>query len=215
METADFNYNDFNDTNEADKSLLVKFYLKQVQDKTKTIEQGRPVFREKEYIDIRTAGTRSDAVVRPATPADKKRFPRHYEAFQKRIEMPEEGTPLSEWPLLSRSQVEELAYYNIKTVEQLAVVSDGNAQAFMGMQGLKAKAKEFLEYSNAHVEASQLKEELKRRDDLIEKMQEQLDTLMAAHAKTPEPEVESKVPEAVSEVVKAPVKRRRRAPKEE
>ena len=58
-----------------------------------------------------------------------------------------EGTPLAEWPIMSRSQVEELSFHNVKTVEQLVAMSDSLASQFMGMNGLKAKAKMWLEDS--------------------------------------------------------------------
>lgn len=178
METYETDHNIFSQQqNEADKALLVRFLTKSIQDKTQSAKEGRPIFREKEYIEIRFPGNRTDAVARPATEADKARFPEHYKAFKNRIEMPEIGTPLSEWPAISRSQAEELSFYNIKTVEQLASVNDQQGQKFMGFQGLRQKAKEFLELSKSVVEASQLRDELKQRDDLIAKMQAQLDRL--------------------------------------
>ena len=121
MAIADFNHEDFQSTQqqEQDSTLLVKFYIKAVADKTATAEQGRPIFREREYIDIRIPGSR-DGAARPATFRDQQRFPKHYQAFKQRIDQPSEGTPLVEWGMISRSQAEELAFKNIKTVEQLA-----------------------------------------------------------------------------------------------
>jgi len=186
METFESDHNIFDaQQNEADKALLVKFYLKSVQDSSASSAEGRPIYREKEYIEIRFPGNRTDAVARPATPADKQRFPRHYDAFKQRIEMPVEGTPLTEWPAISRSQAEELSFYHIKTVEQLANVSDSNGTQFMGFNGLRQKAKEFIELSKSAVEASELKLELEKRDNQIAALQAQIDKLVSYSGSEP------------------------------
>ena len=147
MQTAEFNHNDFDSSaqNKLDENLLVKFFTKQKEDKTASLAEGRPIFKDIECVDIKVPGQRSGGACRPATYRDKQRFPRHYAAYKQREEMPQEGTPLSEWALMSRSQVEELSYHNVKTVEQLLSMSDTLASQFMGMNNLKAKAKSWLE----------------------------------------------------------------------
>ena len=129
-----------------------------------------------EYIDIRIPGSR-DGAARPARFADKQRFPRHYAAFQQRIELAEEGTPLTEWPVVSRSLADEMAFFNIKTVEQLANVNDNVAGQFMGAQMYKQKAKAWLERAKEDVTVDKLKEELAQRDHLLKSLQEQVDKL--------------------------------------
>lgn len=146
MQTADFDHSLFEQGNsEGDKNLLVKFFNKPRPDKEKSLTEGRPIFKEVCYVDICVAGSRTGRICRPATLRDKSRFPRHYEAFINRQEMPIEGTPLVEWPLLTRSQAEEFAFLNVKTVEQLATMPDSNAGKFMGGNALKQKAKDWLE----------------------------------------------------------------------
>ena len=80
---ADINHEDFLQTHqsEQDEKLLVKFYYKTVKDVGASEEQRRPVFKEREYIDIRIPGSRGTGAARPATLRDRKRFPRHYAAF--------------------------------------------------------------------------------------------------------------------------------------
>jgi hypothetical protein len=118
MQTADFNHNDFAQTAEADKSLMVRFYEKSVHNRMESAKKNRPIFKDKIYIEIRVAGQRDPQACRPVTHADKQRFPLHWEAYEKRMSAPVEGMPLVEWPKVTRSQCEELAYLNIKTVEQ-------------------------------------------------------------------------------------------------
>jgi hypothetical protein len=180
MAFADVNYTDFETSNQAevDKTLLVKFYYKSVQDQAATRAEGRPIFREKTYIDIKVPGQR-DGAARPATADDKSRFQRHYDAFKARIELPVDGTPLAEWPLITGSTVEEMSFMNIKTVEQLADLSDNLAGKFMGAQNFKAKAKAWLERAKKELTAESLQHELADRDALLVDMQLQLDDLRA------------------------------------
>ena len=148
MQQAEFNHNDFADTAEADKSLMVKFFYKERPDSAKSEELGRPVFKEVAYIELRVAGQRDVQACRPATVADKQRFPRHFDAFERRVEAPTEGMPLSEWPQITRTQAEELAFLNVKTVEQMATVKDSNISNMMGGYGLREKAQKWLEIND-------------------------------------------------------------------
>ena len=148
MQQAEFNHNDFADTAEADKSLMVKFFYKERPDSTKSEELGRPVFKEVAYIELRVAGQRDVQACRPATVADKQRFPRHFDAFERRVEAPTEGMPLSEWPQITRTQAEELSFINVKTVEQMASVKDANIGNMMGGYSLREKAQKWLEVND-------------------------------------------------------------------
>ena len=169
---------DFQHQNQSkmDEGLLVRFYVKPKHDMRKSQEEGRPVFVDTEYVEIRTPGSR-DAVARPATQRDINRFPRHYQAFKDRTDMPEEGTPLIEWPVMTRSMAEELSFYNIKTVEQLIAMPDEKAQQFMGLMGLKHQAKEWLELTKEYASASELKDELAKRDDEIAQLKAAVEAL--------------------------------------
>lgn len=180
MQTADFDYTDFDpqNQNKADQTLLVKFYYDSLPDKRATSEQGRPMFKEVEIIDIRIPGQR-DGVVRPATERDKARFPQHYTAFKNRTEAPVEGTPLAEWPLVSRSFADQLSFLNVKTVEQLAEMADNTHHQIPGIQNYKQKAKDWLEYTKDDAIVSKLRDEVTERDEKIEELTGTLETLLA------------------------------------
>jgi uncharacterized coiled-coil protein SlyX len=183
MGIADYDASDFEQGRQAeqDSKLLVKFYYRTVPDAGKSEEQGRAVFKEQEYVSVRVPGRGRSGAVRPATARDKKRFERHYVAFKQRVELPETGTPLSEWPVVSRSLSETLAFMGIKTVEHLANIDDNIASGIMGGNTLKRKANEWLERAKQDVSVDQLTDELAKRDTLIANMQEQLDMLTSEH----------------------------------
>jgi hypothetical protein len=168
MQTADFDVTDFDKSKQSklDENLLVKFYYETVPDKTQTLEQGRPISKEVVFVSILVAGTTSGAV-RPARPNDIARFPRHHAAFMARVELPTEGTPLTEWPVIARSMCEQFAFMNIKTVEQLAALNDNLCSQIMGGNGFKRKAQEFLEYASDMKDASDKLELKKSNEELV------------------------------------------------
>ena len=180
IQALDYDHTDFDHgmQDAADQTLLVKFYYKSVKDLDKSAEEGRPIFKEKEYIEITVPGQR-DSVVRPATTRDKGRFPRHYSAFQQRVEMPSEGTPLAEWPAINRSLADELAFRNIKTVEQLADLNDNAMYSIQGSQGFKQKAKDWLAQAKGDSVASQLRDELDAKDATIAEQAALLESAIA------------------------------------
>lgn len=180
--TAEYNVHDFmpNSQREADKGLLVKFFVKPRQDSGATKREGRPIFRDVEYIDIKVPGNRNTAACRPATEDDKQRFSDHYRAFKDRTENEmDTGTPLIEWPVMSRSMAEELAFFNVKTVEQLCTMADTQASKFMGLFSIRDKARLWL--ANAEKEKPMWEMDQKIRDQRkeINELQASIKKLMA------------------------------------
>ncbi|HZH06909.1 MAG TPA: hypothetical protein VEY69_09565, partial [Lautropia sp.] len=84
------------------------------------------------------------------------------------------GTPLSMVPWLTRSQVEELAYFKVKTVEHLAAISDANVSSIGPIQALKQRAIDFLKAAAGAAPLEQLRAELSEKDTQIEAMKRQL-----------------------------------------
>lgn len=175
MQTAEFNVDDFDQKNQSnlDEKLLVKFFYKTRPDKAETEKQGRPMFKEVVYIDIRVPGNNSGGACRPARSTDIDRFPKHYAAFKNRVEAPVEGTPLTEWPLITRSMVDTFAFMNVKTVEQLADLNDTYATQVMGGLTFKQKAKEYLEYAKELQEIEDKKELTRLNSQLLDQNAEQ------------------------------------------
>jgi hypothetical protein len=134
----------FEDRYSDDKKVWVRFYMNSVEDRVASEAAGRPIFVEKEYVEIRSPGNETNIVNRPVMDLDRNRFPRHYEMFKRGIENPMIGTPLVEVPWIKRSMADELKYVKIITVEQLAEVTDDICGRIPGLYDLKAKAREYL-----------------------------------------------------------------------
>ncbi len=190
MQTAEYDVNSFghNAQHEEDKKLLVKFLVKPRQDRAASAIEGRPIFKDTEYVDIRIPGDRTGGVSRPASYGDKQRFAAHYAAFRARTEVPLEGTPLAEWPLITRALAEELAFHNVKTVEQLSTMADVHSGKFMGLNSLKAKALKWLEQASEEAKVHELQDALAERDERITVMEGQIAQLLASQTAEVSPE---------------------------
>ncbi len=171
----------------GDEQLLVKFYLHPRLNAQKSDEAGRPIYDEVEYISIKVPGSRNE-YNSPAKQRDKDRFPEHYRRFKERIETEVvSGTLLEEWPVVSRSQVEELRFFNIRTVEQLASSPDSAAANMTGFLTLKQKAKAFLELA-AETAAQEKLQAAEARIAELERKLEELATPRRGRRKKVEPD---------------------------
>jgi hypothetical protein len=197
--------NDFTEAaaTEMDAKLLVRFFLKDCLDKTETEKEQRPIYREKEYVEIRVPGKRDAQACRPATHHDKQRFPRHYKAFKERTEAPTVGTPLTEWTQIGRGQCEQLSFLNIKTVEQLAGASDTHLSKIHGGYTLKQAASEWLVAADS-ARAVKENEALKAR---LAALEEQIAGMQPAAV--PDEEMPPELPENSAEDAPKPRRHRR------
>lgn len=145
-QVADFDVADFEDT-ESTKGTYARFYISPIQNMRLSEEQGRPIFEDKEYIEIMSAGNANSIVGRIATERDKRRYSRVYAMFKAGDDDQLVGTRLTEIPWIKRSQIEELTYRKIRTVENLAEISDQDCN-MPGMYELRKKARAWIQSSN-------------------------------------------------------------------
>ena len=107
---------------------FVEFYIHAKQNNFKTKEEGRPIFEDREWVRIQFPGDMRTVMEREVREEDKIKYQAEYSAFKTGQEVPAEGTPIREWPEVGRSQAEEFSSLGIRTVEDLANLSDGFAQ---------------------------------------------------------------------------------------
>jgi hypothetical protein len=161
----------------APEPVFVRFGLHPKQNQEKTAEAGRPIFDDVEYVEIMVPGDKQNMIHRPVTARDRARFPRQYAAWKENKTVAQTGTPLEEWSGISRSQVEELRFFNVRTVEQLAGISDGNATNIGPIQALKAKALDFVDRAKGSAPTDKLRMELLERDKEIATLRSQVKEL--------------------------------------
>lgn len=170
-----------------DRSLYVRFFLEPVHNKNRSKAEGRPVYEDELFIEISAPADKTSVVIRPATDADKLRFPRHWAVFEKEGGEGVVGTPLKEWPLVSVSQIKEWNAMGIYTVEQLAGMSDNNVAKLMGGLVFREKARTWLAAAKEAAPMAAMQDELKKRDDVIAMMQRQIAELTSAPAADTKP----------------------------
>ena len=182
------------DENNADSRLQVRFYKRPVQQEQESLEAGRPIFKEFDFVHICVAGDTLTEIDTYALPSHKARFPIQWANYMNRVGANEPdivGTPVSEWPIVSKSQAEELRALKFHTVEAIANASDLQLQrlgmaAGMSPYAFRDKAKAFLnlainaaETDKREQEINALKEELAKKDQETAKMKAETDAKLA------------------------------------
>jgi hypothetical protein len=185
----------------ADARLAVQFYKKSVKQDDASNEAGRPIFKEFDFVRIMIPGDNLTEIDTYAQESHKQRFPRQWAHYQNQVGSHQDivGTPLEQWPQVTRSQAEELRGLKFHTVESIAECSDQQLQrigmvAGMSPHNFRLKAKAFLNLASDSAEVAQREEELqalKAENDKIKAetdaklaaMQEQMSALLATVAK--------------------------------
>lgn len=123
----------------------VKIYKDTWVDVAASDKEGREIWREDIILEVFLPGGNSTAQrLKNLTDSDRRLYAEEIARFQSGEEEKMDGTPLEKMPELKKSMVKELEFFNIKTVEQLALAPDNVMQKFMGGSGIRDKAKEFI-----------------------------------------------------------------------
>jgi len=189
------------DVQGADARLAVQFYKKSVKQDIASDEAGRPIFKEFDFVKIMIPGDNLTEIDTYAQNSHKQRFPRQWAHYQNQMGSHEDviGTPIDQWPQVTRSQADELRGLKFHTVESIADCSDQQLQrigmvAGMSPHNFRLKAKAFLNLANNSAEVAQREAEMQalraendkikaETDAKLAAMQEQMSALLAAVAK--------------------------------
>ena len=188
----------------ADSRLAVQFYKKSMKQEDASAEAGRPIFKEFDFVRIMIPGDNLTEIDTYAQESHKQRFPRQWAHYQNQVAGHEDiiGTPIDQWPQVTRSQADELRGLKFHTVESIADCSDQQLQRIGMVAGMspfnfRLKAKAFLNLASDSAEVAQREAELQalrqendkikaETDAKLAAMQEQMSALLAAVAeKTP------------------------------
>ena len=158
-----------------------KFESRPEENAEKTRAAGHAVFDDVDYVTWYSIGDNLKA-----TSCSAKKLPKFYphiwavakplyEAWKAGQDDPVNGTPLTEWPAISRAMVETLRGLNVRSVEDLAEVNDAALQRMgMGSRALRDKARAWLQ---AAQQQGRVAEQLKERDDQISALRGENDIL--------------------------------------
>lgn len=126
-----------------------RFFMDPVEDHAASAREGRPIFKERELVQILQPGSPNQPTFE-VNDEHRRRWPDQYAQFRAGQEQSLNGWPLEQWPVLTRAMVLELKALQIATVEQLAAMSDVHLQQIrMGGRRLRDLAKAALDEAEA------------------------------------------------------------------
>lgn len=167
----------------TENGSIVEFYRDAVQNNFKSGKEGRPIYDEKDFIRITTPGDTRTVVVELANDVHKRQYPKSWDAYSKGMDEVQEGTPISQWNQASLSQAKELAHFNVRTVEQLATVSDTNLQHMgPGYQALRTRAQKYIKTTHDDADSTKAERENEQLREQNALLKEQIEALKATLA---------------------------------
>jgi hypothetical protein len=162
-----------------DSGLFVKFSL----EARKNPHTGE--WENLEYITLHVPGDKTNIPHRPVEAKDRQRFSRAYEAWKKGLGAVHEGQPLKDWAAITPAEVHTLAQSNVYTVEQLAAVSDANAQAIGPILALRDKAQRHVAQSKQSAPLEEMARKMAEQEAQIRRLTELLESQTAPEAEAP------------------------------
>lgn len=167
-----------------DKGLLVEFVEDAVHQEFESNQAGRAIYKQTAFLSIIYPGDKTKRTYRPAMDIDKRRFPLQWAAFEKGEKAIENGTPITQWNYLSKSQALELKHMGFWTVELLANATDQAISSLIGGNMIREQARTFItatkddsKFTAMTAENEKLKERLTEQNNIIETMKTRLDAL--------------------------------------
>lgn len=150
----------------------VIFETRAIQNRTKTLAAGIPVYDNVNYALITSAGSKdchekiaeewlrqikTQSLEGKYDPQHLAFFELRFAEWQKGNELPENGTPLKMWPQATPADIAQLHAAKIYTVEDLAALPESGFQLLgMGARVLKEKAQAWLGGSDKGKQAEQI-----------------------------------------------------------
>lgn len=155
-----------------DDTLWVEFYTEAVEHPNKSLEAGRPIFEDREFVKIKFPADNKRVHTAPAHEMHyvshmktqmtyAKRFPKHYAVFKEENADFVVGTTLDAAPFLTPAKRAELRAQNVRTVEQLANLPDSALRKLgMGARDMVEQAQAFLKAADSTSEIADLRRQL-------------------------------------------------------
>jgi len=167
------------------KGLLVKFYMDAVHLKAQSEVEGRPIFEDREFVEIIPIGDTKTVVTKPVTDMERQRFPEEYAVFKRGIERTFTGTPLNQWPIMLPSQIKQFNHFNVYTIEQLSELDDiaigrigpGTRDFVEKAKAFIAKAKGSADVQRFASENLEMKAKIEEQDRIIRELASKVEAM--------------------------------------
>lgn len=166
---------------EVKETARPRFFVQPVQNEAKTLQEGRPIFESKRFVELKHPGDKTWSFIEEINEEGKgrdkgedyaERFPREFAAFKKGEERASYGTPLDEWQAITRSRALELKAMNVFTVEELAEIQDGQLSKLgMNTRSEREQARTFLASSKAGADPAAMAAKIAQLTAIVERLQ--------------------------------------------
>lgn len=170
----------------TDNLVIPRFYSDAVENKAKSREEGRPIFVDRELVEVRFAGNRQTISVFPAhaicgemqdedgdtrTMTYAERWPDQYKRFKAKQQQVAAGTPVDELPFLTQAKRSELKALSIYTAEALAAL-DGLELKNIGQGGrdLKNQAQAYLDNASGSADVVKMAAKIADLEQLVNEL---------------------------------------------
>lgn len=166
--------------------IAVRFWEDAYPNAAKSKEAGRPIFDTVDWCEKKVPGEHDtiSGPVHKMDPDPRVLFPAAWAAYQKdKSSEGIVGTPLSEVAWLGRGEVETFKASGVRTLENLAALTDANVTHFPGGLALRQKARDAIKEAKDSAPAQRMSEELAKRDAIIADLKAQINEIVAASAK--------------------------------
>ena len=105
--------------------VVARFYKGSIQNNFKTQEEGRPIFEDRDMLEILIPGNQKLTAVHEVKPYLIERFPQQWAAYQaNNTDNHITGTPLAQWARITPAMKDQLAALGFLSVENVAQASD-------------------------------------------------------------------------------------------
>jgi hypothetical protein len=108
---------------------------------------GRPIYRDADFIRKYSPGDPTNIIDREVWPHDIEEFSKEWELYQKGKDQSSAGTPLEMLPGINPAKIEEYKAFPrapVRTIEDLANLSDSQAGSFMGVLADRQRARDWM-----------------------------------------------------------------------
>lgn len=189
-----------------DEGLLVEFFPQQVHMEFLSKQIGQQIFQERIFTRIVMPGNRLTVVIHQTKgvtyemaedpdsgeyhtswdvldqcengdPTEPTKYPNAWARFQRKGISADNGHPVEEWGVITRSYAESLKATNVHTVEALASLSDSMAQNIMGAIKYRDLAKAYLDEAARNRIVAKEQERATKFEELAQVQAKQIEAL--------------------------------------
>jgi|GEM_PF-5631709 len=158
----------------ASPPLPATFSLEAIYDDAASTEQGKPVYRDVEMVTIKVGAV--DNVRHQVTDEDRRTYAAQYLAWKKSegADPGVDGFPLAQWAMIpGKAVVKAFATYDIRSVEQLAALTDSTLERIGPYKQLRQHARDWVAEAQKQAPLTKLRtenDELRSRVTALEQI---------------------------------------------